>query len=138
MIRVLVADDHPVVRAAVLDLLHETDGVCAIGEAVDGQEAIDLAGSARPNVVLMDVSMPNLSGLEATRLLTADCPGIRVLIIQCRVPAERSPVSSRGRSRWLRGKGMQGRRTTARDSRGERRYDLLADSAIGGRTAAMY
>ena len=80
MIRVLVVDDHPVVRAAIRELLDDTDGVATVGEAVDGREAVDLAMSVRPDVVLMDVAMPTMSGLEATRLLVGQRPEIRVLM----------------------------------------------------------
>ena len=80
MIRVLIADDHPVVRAAVEGLLRESDDLTVVGTAADGQEAVDLAMDVRPDVVLMDVSMPHLSGIEATRLLIADRPTVRVLM----------------------------------------------------------
>ena len=80
MIRVLVVDDHPVARAAIRELLDDTDGVATVGEAVDGREAVDLAMSVRPDVVLMDVAMPTMSGLEATRLLVGQRPDIRVLM----------------------------------------------------------
>jgi DNA-binding NarL/FixJ family response regulator len=70
MIRVLVVDDHPALRAAIRDLLESTDGITAAGEAVDGREALDLADRVEPDVVLMDLSMPNMmSGIEATRRL---------------------------------------------------------------------
>lgn len=80
MIRVLVVDDHPVVRATVVDLLESTGRLLVVGEAVDGLEAIERAGQAEPDVVLMDVAMPNMSGIEATRRLTADRPGTSVLM----------------------------------------------------------
>jgi DNA-binding NarL/FixJ family response regulator len=80
-IRVLVVDDHAGVRAALVDLLGETGGIAVVGEATDGRDALDLAARLHPDVVLMDVSMPNMSGLEATRLLTRQRPGIRVLML---------------------------------------------------------
>ena len=80
MIRVLIVDNHAVVRAAIRELLEGTDGIATVGEAVDGREAVDLAMSVRPDVVLMDVAMPTLSGLEATRLLVNQRPDIRVLM----------------------------------------------------------
>ena len=80
MIRVLVADDHPVVRSALRELLDECPDVAAVGEAVNGREAVDLAMNVRPDVVLMDVSMPTMSGLEATRLLVGERPDVRVLM----------------------------------------------------------
>ena len=85
MIRVLVVDDHPVVRTAVRELLDETEDVAAVGEAVDGREALDLAMTVRPDVVLMDVTMPIMSGLEATRLLVGERPGVRVLMFSAEV-----------------------------------------------------
>ncbi|SDG07151.1 Response regulator receiver domain-containing protein [Blastococcus aurantiacus] len=88
MIRVLIADDHPAVRAAVLDLLRETEGIAAVGEAVDGHEAVEMAKRVRPDVVLMDVSMPNSSGLEAARLLADERPDVRVLMFS----AESTPT----------------------------------------------
>ena len=81
MIRVLVADDHPVVRSGIVALLAAADDIEVVGEAVDGQEAVDKALALRPQVVLMDLRMPRLDGDEATaRILAAD-PGIRVVVL---------------------------------------------------------
>ena len=80
-IRVLVVDDHAAVRAALVELLSATDGMVVVGEAGDGRQAVDLAADLRPDVVLMDVSMPNMSGLEATRLLRRERRGVHVLIL---------------------------------------------------------
>jgi len=80
VIRVLVVDDHPVVRAAVIDLLESTAGVSVVGQAVDGLDAIERAEQVKPDVVLMDVTMPNMSGIEATRRLTAERSGASVLM----------------------------------------------------------
>ena len=85
MIRVLVADAHAIARAAVLDFLAGTDGVSVVGAVGDGQKAVDLALKTRPDVVLMDVSMPSLSGIEATQRLVRD--GTDVLMFS----AERRP-----------------------------------------------
>lgn len=65
MIRVLVVDDHPMVRAVVVDLLEATDGMSVVGEAGDGHDALGLIERTKPDVVLMDVSMPKMSGIEA-------------------------------------------------------------------------
>ena len=85
MIRVLLADDHPVVRSAVRELLDDSADFATVGEAVNGREAVDLAMSVRPDVVLMDVTMPTMSGLEATRLLAAERPAVRVLMFSAEV-----------------------------------------------------
>ncbi len=79
--RVLIADDQALVRAGFRKLLESTPDVDVVGEAGDGREAVDLARKLRPNVVLMDIRMPRLDGIEATRRLTADAEGIRVLIL---------------------------------------------------------
>jgi DNA-binding NarL/FixJ family response regulator len=78
--RVLIADDQAMVRAGFRRLL-EVAGVQVVGEAADGQEAVDQARRLRPNLVLMDIRMPKLDGIEATRRLVADGTGIRVLIL---------------------------------------------------------
>jgi DNA-binding NarL/FixJ family response regulator len=80
-IRVLLADDHTLVRAGLRRLLEGLSGVEVVGEAEDGHEALRLAATLRPDVVLLDVGMPGLNGLEAAgRLATIDT-GIRVLIL---------------------------------------------------------
>jgi DNA-binding NarL/FixJ family response regulator len=80
-IRVLVADDHDLVRAGIRALLQGISGVEVVAEAGDGREALRLVEVHRPNVVLMDVLMPGLNGLEATARIVAEYPGVRVLIL---------------------------------------------------------
>jgi CheY-like chemotaxis protein len=79
-IRVLIVDDHAAVRAGLADLMGATGGMVVVGEAVDGYEALALAAELRPDVVLMDVSMPNMSGLEAAHVLTQQQRSVRVLM----------------------------------------------------------
>lgn len=80
-IRVLVVDDHTIVRKGIRALLAEIDDIDLVGEAADGQEAIAQAEALRPDVVLMDLVMPHLDGIEATRLLTADRSGPGILVL---------------------------------------------------------
>jgi DNA-binding NarL/FixJ family response regulator len=82
VIRVAVADDHQLVRTAFVRLLDMPD-VTVVGEATDGDEAHRLAVRARPDVVLMDLRMPRVDGIEATRSITADpaCAGTRVIVL---------------------------------------------------------
>ena len=83
MIRVLIADDQAAVRAGFSALVDSEDDLSVAGEAADGRKAVDLVRRVFPQVVLMDVRMPNLDGLEATRLICAD-PSLadtRVLIL---------------------------------------------------------
>lgn len=78
--RVLIADDHGLFRDGLRSLL-EARGIEVVGEARNGREALDLALRLRPDVVLMDLAMPELSGLEATRLLSAQAPTTNVVVV---------------------------------------------------------
>jgi DNA-binding NarL/FixJ family response regulator len=80
-IRVLIADDHAILREGIRALLKTADDIEVVGEAADGQEAIAQAEKLRPDVVLMDVSMPGLGGLEATLELRKRLPDTRVLVL---------------------------------------------------------
>ena len=81
MIRVLVADDHAVVRAGIVALLGDEPDIEVVGEAVDGVEAVELAAALTPDLVVMDVRMPRLTGDEATARILAETPGVRVLVL---------------------------------------------------------
>ena len=80
-IRVLLADDHAVLRAGLQALLNAEEDIEVIGEAENGQQAVEMAYSLRPDVVLMDVTMTGMSGLEATRRIKTDHPEIQVLAL---------------------------------------------------------
>jgi len=81
VIRVLVADDQPLVRSGFRMILEEREDIELVGEAADGVEAVRLARELDPDVVLMDIRMPNLDGVEATTRLVADGTRARILVL---------------------------------------------------------
>jgi DNA-binding NarL/FixJ family response regulator len=80
-IRVLIADDHPMYRNGLTTLVSSASGMTVVGEASTGDEAITLACSLHPDVILMDVQMPAVSGIEATRQVIRAFPDIRILVV---------------------------------------------------------
>ncbi len=80
-LRVLLADDHSLVRSGLRSLLGELTGVEVIGEASNGREALEMIGSLRPDIVIMDISMKELNGLEALTRATKEFPQVRVIIL---------------------------------------------------------
>src|SRR3989337_3072627 len=80
-ITVLLAEDHQIVREGFRSLLKQETDIEVIGEAENGRQAIQLIRKLRPEVVVMDIAMPLLNGLEATRQVRKEFPGIRVLIL---------------------------------------------------------
>jgi DNA-binding NarL/FixJ family response regulator len=80
-VRILLADDHAIVRKGIREFLEEDGGLTVVAEATDGREAVRLAGEHRPNAAVLDVQMPGVSGIEATRQIKAAYPEVRVLIL---------------------------------------------------------
>jgi DNA-binding NarL/FixJ family response regulator len=80
-IRVLIADDHPVYRDGLSALLSSVAGIDVVGTAADGRQAVTLAMELQPDVVVMDVQMPEMNGIEATRQITADSPHTGVVVL---------------------------------------------------------
>ena len=80
-LRVLIADDHRLVRAGIRALLDQLGSIEVVGEAANGREALELADKRRPDIVLMDITMPELNGLEVTERLKKQLPHIRVLLL---------------------------------------------------------
>lgn len=81
MIHILIADDHPLFRDGLRTLLESVDDTVIVGEAATGDEAVTLAAALEPNVVLMDIKMPGLNGIEATRQIVQHSKAINVLML---------------------------------------------------------
>jgi DNA-binding NarL/FixJ family response regulator len=81
VVRVVVADDQTLFRSGLAHLLNESPDIQVVGEAADGQQAIDLVRKLKPNVVLMDLKMPRVDGIEATRRIVAEYPDVKVLVL---------------------------------------------------------
>jgi DNA-binding NarL/FixJ family response regulator len=81
VIRVVVADDHPVFRSGLRTLVQESHELTFAGEAADGPAVVDLCRTERPDVVLMDIRMPGISGIDATRQILADAPATGILML---------------------------------------------------------
>jgi len=81
MIRIVVADDHPIVRGGIVALLDSADDMEVVGQAATGTEAVELALSLQPDLVLTDLRMPELTGDEATAAILQNSPGIRIVVL---------------------------------------------------------
>ena len=92
MTRVLVVDDHPLFRDGLVGLLGTVEDIVIVGSAGDGATAVAMASQTRPDVVLMDLNLPGLPGLEATRRILADRPECRVLVLT--MQADQASVTS--------------------------------------------
>ncbi|HPC61101.1 MAG TPA: response regulator transcription factor [Verrucomicrobiota bacterium] len=80
-IRILLADDHPIVRAGVRAELEKIPGAEVVAEAADGRQALELVAAHKPDLLFIDISMPNLNGLETAIRVTRDFPGTKVIIL---------------------------------------------------------
>ena len=80
-IRVVLADDHALVRQGIRSLLEKLIDIEVVGEAIDGREALGLAKTTQPDIVLMDITMPGLNGLEAVSRMKKECPTARVIML---------------------------------------------------------
>ncbi|WP_209561007.1 response regulator transcription factor [Frigoribacterium sp. PvP032] len=81
MIRVVVVDDHPLVRQGLRSLVDQAEGIVVVEEAADGERGVAAAALHRPDVVLMDLSMPGIGGVEATRRIVAADPSVHVVVL---------------------------------------------------------
>jgi DNA-binding NarL/FixJ family response regulator len=109
-IRVLVADDHPVYRSGLAGVLAEGDDIEVIGQAENGEETLDLVSRLQPEVVLMDLHMPLLSGIEASRRLVTEAPDVRVLALTMYDDEESMLAALRAGARGYLVKGADGAR----------------------------
>jgi two-component system response regulator NreC len=80
-LRVLIADDHPVVRLGIRSLLESQPDIVVVGEAATGQEALEKAVALKPDLVVMDIAMPGMSGIDATRRIKEALPEVHILVL---------------------------------------------------------
>jgi DNA-binding NarL/FixJ family response regulator len=87
-IKVILADDHTLVRAGIKSLLENSDGVVVIGEAGNGRDAIELTGKLKPDMVFLDIAMPELNGIQAAERIKKDFPEVEIIILSMHLDEE--------------------------------------------------
>jgi len=80
-IRLMIVDDNPTIISAIKDLMEDEDEILIVAEALNGIEAVKLSKSHLPDVILMDVKMPDMDGIESTRIIKKDNPGIKIIAL---------------------------------------------------------
>src|SRR5437016_7625125 len=110
-IRILIADDHPVFRYGLRALLQAEPATEVVGEAMTGNEAIALATSVQPDVILMDLNMPGINGIEATRRILATHPHIHILVLTLLDDDDSVFAAMRAGARGYLLKGAEGEET---------------------------
>jgi DNA-binding NarL/FixJ family response regulator len=101
-IRVFLADDHTVLREATAELIDNQPDMEVVGQASTGLDTIELVKQKRPDVVVMDIAMPRVDGLEATRLIVAECPEIHIMVLSAHQDADHIlPLLKAGATSYL-------------------------------------
>ncbi len=137
MIRVLLADDHAMMRQGLRGLLDGEDDFEVVGECADGAEAVQIALDTGPDVVLMDVGLPTLNGIEATKRIVAERPDIRVLVLTMYddAPTVDRALRSGARGFLLKGAGVE---TLCSAIRTVARGEVYLSEAVSGYVVQGY
>ena len=134
--RVLVADDHPVFRSGLRAIVDASDDMTVVAEAVNGAEAVDLAAVHQPDLILMDLHMPVLGGIEATRKILSQSPDVRVLVLTMIERDDAVMAAMRAGARGYLVKGSD-RDEVLRGIRAVAAGDAIFSSRVADRLAAL-
>ena len=136
-VRVVVVDDHAIVRDGLVALLGALDGISVVGSAADGRAALHVVASSEPDVVIMDIQMPELDGIEATRFITGRHPSVRVVMLTMNEDDETVLAAIRaGASGYLlKGSGADEVLTAVRAAAAG---GMVFGAALAGRVAAYF
>ena len=134
--RVLVADDHPVFRSGLRAIVDASDDMTVVAEAVNGAEAVELAAVHRPDLILMDLHMPVLGGIEATRKILSQSPDVRVLVLTMIERDDAVLAAMRAGARGYLVKGSD-RDEVLRGIRAVAAGDAIFSSGVADRLAAL-
>jgi DNA-binding NarL/FixJ family response regulator len=136
-IRVVVVDDHQIVRDGLVALLGALDGMEVVGTARNGVDALHVVGEVVPDVVVMDIQMPELDGIEATRRITARQPGVRVVVLTMNEDEDTvlSAVRAGASGYLLKGSGADEVRNAVRAAHAG---GMVFGAALAGRVAALF
>ena len=138
MIRVLVADDFPLVREALIAMLGRDPGIDVVATAEDGADMLDKARALRPDVVVLDLQMPGMSGMTALCRLTAELPGVRVLVLTAAVDPELVvDAASSGAAGYL-DKGVSGEELVAAVAAVHRGEAAITPALVGHLVTGMH